>query len=78
MGGKLTKAQRKVVQYIADNPGKLYSSRRDIPTNVGRWDVLWRAVSAGFVDPPRVTATHTWEVTPAGREALPQGGGEAK
>lgn len=70
MSDKLTAAQRRVVQHVADNSGKLYGAHRDFPSSVGREDVIRRAWFAGWIDPPAKTATRTWEVTDAGRRAL--------
>lgn len=69
-GLKLTGPQRRLLEHVAANAGRLYGSRRDFPPKVARQDTLWRAMSKGLIDPPRVTDTRTWELTEAGRAAL--------
>jgi hypothetical protein len=63
---KLTKAQRDVLQHIADN--RCYGSRRDFREH--RRDVVERVWFAGLALPPAFTESRTWELTPAGRAAL--------
>lgn len=65
---KMTPAQRRVVEHIAANPGRLYGSSRDMRGL--RHDVVWRCITAGLIEVPRCTPTHTWEATAVGRAAL--------
>lgn len=69
---KLTKAQRRLLEHVAANPGRLrdYASRRDFPVSVARRNTIFRARSAGWIDPPVETSTRTYELTDAGRVAL--------
>lgn len=67
----LTAPQRRALEHVAANSGKLYGSQRDFPPAIVRKDVLHRLVwSMGLIDPPRVTPSRTYELTDAGRADL--------
>jgi hypothetical protein len=72
---KPTQAQRRLLEHVAAHSGQLrsYMSRRDFPVSVCRRDTLLRTLSAGWLEPPRLTPTWTYELTPTGRAALDQG-----
>lgn len=74
MSKALTTAMRRLLQHVADNPGRLrdHASRRDFPVRIAWRDTIHRAGTLGFLDPPMATPTRTYELTPAGRQALTQ------
>lgn len=78
MTKKPTEAQRRLLEHVAANPGRLrdYASRRDFPVSVARRDTIWRCRSAGWIDAPISTPTRTYELTEAGRRALANPEGE--
>ncbi len=67
---KLTPGQARALRHVSDNSGRLYGSTRDFPTGICRRDVRDRLWFGGLLIPPRLTESHTWEISEAGRAAL--------
>jgi hypothetical protein len=71
--GKLTKAQRDVLQFVADRPGAIRDRDRDFRPH--RADVVRRCwLTNGWLVPPRCSRDFRWALSEAGRQALADGG----